>query len=204
MIGTLAEIQRRSLEAAAAIVDRLVSSVDGRAGDEGPEPAAPDTATEPAATTEALIDGWSQLWRDSVTGLAAVVSDPASPAAGGLQVDGPERPAALRVEVDPHGVGELDVWVHNPTERGLAGLRVHCSRPRAHDGTELEESCLGADPAEFELPARSSRGIRLTVKAPLAPAGTFRAILLVEGLPEQWLPIEICIPAPLPRPPDLP
>jgi hypothetical protein len=70
---------------------------------------------------------------------------------------------------------------------------VHCTAARAHDGSELV-AALTAEPDAFDLPARSNRGVTISVSSPDARCGVYRGLVLVEGLPEQWLPIEITVP----------
>jgi hypothetical protein len=192
MIGAVAEIQRRSLDAAKALVDRLVSTVDGGPGEPAPASGDAPPAPPPGLPTE-LVEGWAKLWRDSITSLAATFGGvPPGSAASVLTVDGSASPApTLVLDLAPGVAGTVEVWVHNPTEEARDGLRPHCGSPRSHDGRELAVTGLAFDPPAFDLPPRSSRGIRLTVEPNGATPGTYRSLVQVQGLNEQWLPIEI-------------
>ena len=183
-IDAMTDVQRRSVQAATALVERLVATVDGNhdANDEAPSETEND---------DALL-AFAKLWRQSMTSFAQAVTgdDGVEPR---IDVSGGAVPAPLRLALHANGEGTVEVWLHNPTTEPLDKLRVHCAAPRAHDGAELV-AAISADPDAFDLPARSSRGVTISVSAPDARAGTYRGLVLVEGLPEQWLPIEITAP----------
>jgi hypothetical protein len=191
----LGEIQRRGLQAAGALVERLVSTVDGLvppsgAGDGG---GGEEAAAAPDAVDD-LVAGWAKLWRDSISGLASSLPVTAARAAS-LDVRAPAAPTALEVRLDGDGCGSVEVWVHNPSDEPYDELRLHCAPPVAHDGAALDPRSITPDPDAFALPPRSSRGIRLAVDAPGAHPGTYRSLVLVDGLPDQWLALEIHVPA---------
>lgn len=201
----LGEIQRRGLDAAGALVERLVRSVDGvvppaaRAaggvddggGAAGTGPEAPDRPS-PDAVDE-LVAGWAKLWRDSIAGLVADLPAAAARTAT-VDVQAPAAPTSLEVRLDAEGRGAVEVWVHNPSDEPYGKLRVHCAPPVAHDGAALDALSITADPDGFALPPRSSRGIRLAVDAPGSLPGTYRSIVLVDGLPDRWLALEVHVP----------
>jgi hypothetical protein len=177
-------------DAAANLVERLVSTVDGHTpaeGDDASEPS-PDGAGGPV---DELVAGWARLWRESITSLAGVVVDgTVGPDGPGLQVGAPHA-APLRLACAPGGPSaELEVWIHNPTEHDHPGLRVHVTPPCAHDGKPLD-AVVEADPEVLDLPPRSGRGVRLRVDGSGAAAGTYRGLVLVDGLPDQWLALEV-------------
>ncbi len=182
-IGAMADVQRRSVEAAGALVERLVASVDGHHAE--PSDAAPSEADDGLA-------GFAKLWRDSMTSLASAVNGGRAPHIDVAAI-GTSTPIAITVDATTM-TASTEVWIHNPTNAGLDKLRVHCGAPQAHDGATLDALSFIADPDAFDLPARSSRGVEITVCAPDASPGVYRTLLLVEGLPDQWLPIEIRVP----------
>jgi hypothetical protein len=200
------DVQERSRHAARALVERLIATVDGeRAVDDGePLDGAEDDdvagSAEPHGVFGAdLVDSWAELWRTTMTSLAAAVTDAAaSPSKEArLEIGSPIAAAPIRVVVDPATwAGTADVWVHNPTDADIDELHLHCSPPRSHDGRGLGDAAVRFDPNGFELPARSSRGVRVAVEANGAPVGVFRGILQVRGIADQWLPIEIEIAEP--------
>lgn len=183
-IDAMTDVQRRSVQAAAALVERLVATVDGH------EDTQTDAST-PTANDDDLA-AFARLWRESMTSFAAAMTGDAN-AAPHLDVSAAAPPSPLRVQLDEAGEGALEVWMHNPTGDALDKLRVHCTEPRAHDGGTLD-AAITAEPDAFDLPARSSRGVRIAVSAPGAQHGVYRGLVLVDGLPEQWLPLEIVVP----------
>jgi hypothetical protein len=50
------------------------------------------------------------------------------------------------------------------------------------------------DPPLVDLPARSSRGVGVSVDDDASP-GTYRGVVLASGIPDAWLPIEVVIAA---------
>ena len=184
-IDAMTDVQRRSVQAAAALVERLVTSVDGH---EDPEA----EATAPTPNDDGLA-GFARLWRESMTSFAAAMTGDETTTAPHIDVSATAPPSTLRLHLDETSAGMLEVWMHNPTGDALDKLRVHCTEPRAHDGRALE-AAIASEPDAFDLPARSSRGVRIAVSAPGARHGVYRSLVLVEGLPEQWLPLEIVVP----------
>jgi hypothetical protein len=187
-IDAMSDVQRRSVQAAAALVERLVASVDGHPdADADTEDAAPRSADD-----DSLV-AFAKLWRQSMTSFAAAVTGDEEDEAR-IDVSAGATPAPLRVALTGgSSAGAVEVWLHNPTADALDKLRVHCVAPRAHDGRELK-AAITAEPDAFDLPARSSRGVTITVSASKARPGVYHGLVLVEGLPEQWLPIEITVP----------
>ncbi|MEY2469657.1 MAG: hypothetical protein QOF21_2355 [Actinomycetota bacterium] len=191
-IDAMSDVQRRSVEAAGALVERLIASVDGNHS----ASAEPDDndAPRPATDAEDALAGFAKLWRDSITSLAAAVSDKSDTAPRIDATAGP-TPSPVRIEVDPTTCGgTAEVWLHNPGSDALDKLRVHWGAPQSHDGSTLDPLSIVADPDAFDLPARASRGVTITINVADAAPGTYRTMLLVDGLPDQWLPVEIVVP----------
>ncbi len=191
-IDAMTDVQRRSAEAAGALVERLVSSVDGHAHEPREET---DGARRPSDAEDALA-GMAKLWRESVTSLANALSGaPSGDVTARIDVSAGAVPSPLRVTLDAETLsGAAEVWLHNPSGEVFDKLRVHCGPPRASDGTTIDAEALVAIPDSFDLPARSSRGTVIGVVAPDAAPGTYRTLVLVDGLPDQWLPLEIVVP----------
>ena len=138
------------------------------------------------------LTSMAKLWRDSITSLASAVNGARSPH---IDVAAVASSAPIALSLDAESLSATtEVWIHNPTAEALDKLRVHCGAPRSHDGSTLDALSFIADPDSFDLPARSSRGVQIAVCAPDAAPGVYRALLLVEGLADQWLPIEIRVP----------
>jgi len=190
-LHAMSDVQRRSVEAASALVERLVNNVDGHRATERD-----DEGTDPPSTNDDVLAGFARLWRDSIASLAGVVPGSAAHTnAPYLDISAEGAHPALRVTIDPEtSVGITDVWLHNPSGDATDKLRVHCGALQAHDGSTLPAMSVTADPDAFDLPARSSRGVQLSVDGAGAQPGTYRGLVFVEGLPDQWLPLEVIVP----------
>jgi hypothetical protein len=193
-IDAMTDVQRRSAEAAGALVERLVSSVDGRHVDH--ETTEGDDQFQPPTDAEDAMAGMAKLWRESITSLATALSGNApAPTTARIDVNAGVIPSPLRVELDADSsTGTIEVWLHNPSPDAFDKLRVHCGAPVAHDGSSIDAHALVANPDAFDLPARASRGVEITIEAPDARPGVYRTLVLVDGLPDQWLPLEIVVP----------
>ncbi|MEY2399141.1 MAG: hypothetical protein QOJ00_2315 [Actinomycetota bacterium] len=190
-IDAMTDVQRRSIEAAGALVDRLIATVDGTASSAPPDGDADAGGAAPDAND--AIAGFARLWRDSISSLAGVV--PGVAGAPSLDVSAGGPPPSLRVVLDATTRrGSTELWVHNPSAEAFDKLRVHCGAAHAADGTTLGAMAVTAEPHSFDLPARASRGVVLSVDAADARAGVYRAIVLVDGVADQWMPIEIVVP----------
>lgn len=208
----LAEVQAQAVRAASDLVDRLVRSVDG-ARERAEQAAGAAGAAGSAAGAEpepVLLDGGAQLfvetWLEllqqaaaSAAGLGAAPRREPGPARLDV-VEGHAPPPPLIVTVDELGLpvdGALEIWLHNGTTDAVGPLIVQIGELRSSDGTALDAT-VSADPAKIdELPARSSRGIQLSItpSGRLAP-GPHRTIVQVQGAPSVWLPVEVRVQGP--------
>jgi hypothetical protein len=218
-VQALVDVQRRGLLAAGDLVDRLIRSVDGD-GDErggrredvpaGAAAARPQGGPSPAVgATEDLM----RLWVDVVRlGLDAFGQFLAPGAGAGVRTGQASVDLAtgastgvVRLEVvrrspssDADGGravgGGVEVWLHNGTGQAYAGLALHCGDLRASDGGALPSTTVQFDPHVLDLPARSSRGVVVSVDADVPPA-TYRGVILATGVPDVWLPIEVAVAA---------
>lgn len=185
-IDAVTDVQRRSVQAAAALVERLIATVDGHATTN-------DAADGPPTGDDDAVAGFARLWRESMTSFAAAMTGGEN-AAPRIDVSTGAIPVPLRIALDAAtDEGVVEVWMHNPTADALDKLRVHCTALQAHDGSPLA-AAVTVSPDAFDLPPRSSRGVEIRVTAPAALPGAYRGLVLVDGLPEQWLPIEITVP----------
>jgi hypothetical protein len=74
---------------------------------------------------------------------------------------------------------------------------LHCGDLRAADGAVLPAVSVRFDPPDVDLPARSSRGVGVSVDTDV-PVGAFHGVVLATGIPDAWLPIEVVVTAPGP------
>jgi hypothetical protein len=202
-LRALGEVQRRGLLAAGALVERLVAAVDGDgdAGRDADADADADAEEAPAGDLDGVVDLWADLFKRSLRAITALPGSDGNGLGGAsattLDVDRPSPAGPLRLTVDLGGAADqagVELWLHNGTGEDRGRLSLHHGELRSHDGTALDAR-LRFDPAELDaLPARSSRGVVVTVDLPdPAPAGTYRGVALVEGLPDAWLPVEVVV-----------
>jgi hypothetical protein len=197
----LGDIQAQALRAAGDLVERLAAAADenrlsgGRSRERRPD--------DPAATngdTAQLIDAWIEMLRRVSTQFAGAASGDADHERAEIDIRGGSPGPGLRLVVNESGEKDADdaeVWLHNGTTTAFGPLRLRVGGLWSPGGTLLGVT-IECDPSCVEeLPARSSRGIALSVAkdgadAPL-PAGIFRGVLQVDGAPDVWLPIEVVV-----------
>ena len=224
------DVARRGVHAANELVDRLVRSVDGdrddtpdgaRRNGESPDdgardgPGASDDGAHFGAADD-LLQAWIQVVRLGIdtfgrlrpgggTGHERSATVPTIDTGGAAS-------GVVRIEVGPSDAGpdagpEVDaaeVWLHNRSTEPVAGLALHWGDLRASDGSVMPAAWVQVEPAVVDLPARSSRGIAVSLDADLTgvaggpdlPAGTFRGVVLATGIADAWLPIEVVVSAP--------
>jgi hypothetical protein len=216
-VQALVEVQRRGLLAAGDLVDRLTRTLDGDTGDGGGSGRPPGDVAAGAAASDSgspgsaarAADDLVQLWMDVVRlgldlfgqvvaprpdvrpdgGADGATVDLATGASTGLvriRVTSPEPGSGGRGSVG----SRQEIWMHNGSGEHFTGLALHCGDLRASDGSVLPAGAVQFDPQVIDLPARSSRGIVVSVQAD-APPGIYRGVVLTAGLPEVWLPIEV-------------
>lgn len=214
----LGDIQRRGLQAAGELVDRLVGAADGDAhvptDDSTGRQAESDhdngqgARAVPGGSTAAagVVQVWVDLFQRGLQAITDVTvtgatPSPASNGHGGATVDlgAGATTGTVRIAVAGDGArADSEVWLHNGTSAPIAGLSLHCGDLRAHDGSVLPASAVRFDPDGVdELPARSSRGV--VVSADIADiaddqlVGTYRGVILAAGAPDVWLPLELTV-----------
>jgi hypothetical protein len=202
----LEQIQRRGLQAAGDLVDRLVSVVDGNgARDRGAdhEPTSNGAAAPGGADP---FSGWVDLMTQTVQAMARLSVPDAEaapqPTGGPAWVDvASGRDAGtfeLRVDAtsSEHEVEEL--WLHNPSGRALGPLCIHVGELRTPEGWAVPGGVVRPDPASVpELPARSSRGVSVSIAAPAAlTPGRYRGLLQIDGAGAVALRVELSVTGP--------
>jgi hypothetical protein len=86
------------------------------------------------------------------------------------------------------------VWLHNrgPDDRG--DVQLQCSDLLSHEGKVIAADAVHMDTAVVPMPARSSRGVTVTVDiAPEVGPGVYRGTLLAGGHPDLWLPVVLTV-----------
>ncbi len=218
-VQALVDVQRRGLLAASDLVDRLVRSVDGESAGGHGVPAGTAATSGPhgdgfsaAGATEDLARLWVDVVRLGLDTFGELLTPGATGrtrVAGGATVDVPTATSSgvVRLTVG-HGAAaaDVEVWLHNGSGRAYTGLVPHCGDLRSSDGGVLPAAAVGFDPPVVGLPARSSRGVVVSVIGSAngsqdgsgngeagVPPGTYRGLILVTALPEVWLPVEVVV-----------
>jgi hypothetical protein len=212
-VQALVEVQRRGLLAANELVDRLVRSVDGDDvdGAEPPDESAGssgsrrDSSMAPSAGGPAddLVRVWVEVVRLGLEtfGNFLMPTGPGRPGSSShvatLDVATAASTGVVRVVMPgpPPSGGSTDrasaeVWLHNGSAAAYSDVALHCGDLRSSDGAVLPAASVRFDPSVMDLPARSSRGVVVSVGADV-PSGTYRGVVLATGVPDAWLPIEV-------------
>ena len=197
-VRALGEIQARGLRAAGEVVDKMVRAIDGAGATDATARAEAATDGDDRRDADNLMASWSALLAQLIESLGGALG---ARDGGAARLDFGDGGASGELALDADGAGpaRTEVWVHNPTTADKGCIRLRCSDLLAHDGGVVPGSALRLDPAELPMPARSSRGVDVTVDAPIdlratddAPA-VYRGSLLVEGHPELWLPVVLTV-----------
>jgi hypothetical protein len=188
--GTTA-LQRRGLDAATRIVERLVAATDGARGQDGGTGAGwPGGLAVPSAGEVAGV------WRDLARALPVGRGDGPSGSGGADGAGG----ASLRLVLDPDDEATTArLWLHNGTSGTPVGVRLRCDELRDHAGATFPGSVRFAPEVLPELPAGASRPVDVTAAldgprprpGPGAGVCVFRGTIHVAGIPEAWLPVEV-------------
>jgi hypothetical protein len=151
-----------------------------------------------------LLAAWWTLTMQAVAALApggpvqSAFGAPAS-SAGAVSVDvtGAAAPAIWRLLVDDTGelLEPAELWLRNPSADAVGPLRIDVADLRTVDGGSLPARCLRFDPEVMsELPARSARGVVVTLVVPVPlETGTYRGVLQIEGAPDVCLTLEAVV-----------
>jgi hypothetical protein len=199
----LSAIQAEGFRAASRIVDQFVRAVESSTNGEATATQADSTNGNAAANANGAADGSHELERLtrawwSMVGQFLLRSMPLTPAAGSesasLDVNNPDAKRAVNLDAPVGGSANSEVWLHNrgPDDRG--DVRLHASDLLSHDGNVIPAGALRIDTAVVPMPARSSRGVTVTidVAADVRP-GVYRGTLLASGHPDLWLPVVLTV-----------
>jgi hypothetical protein len=207
------DIARAGLEAAAAVVERMLEL--GRAASSGIQvPIAPNTEppsapTEPVsdapdrpapspdltkmsrrlrADAERLVELYATWTRALVDGAANLAEQAV---AGSPRAHGPAE-AALRFGPAARGTTtRAEAWLHVLDGPPGPRARIHSTDLVAHHGDRIPSDVVSASPAALDTSAsRTSVPVAVTIAVPdgVRP-GTYYGHLLADGLPEVVLPV---------------
>jgi hypothetical protein len=190
----LSAIQAEGFRAASRIVDRFVRASDS-AGATNESAAGDVDGRTPAGLAEA--ERLTQAWW-SMVGQFLLRSMPLTQTAGGesvsLDVNNPDSKRAVNLEAPVGGSANAELWLHNrgPDDRG--NVRLRCSDLLSHEGMVIGAGAVKMDTAVVPVPARSSRGVAITIEiGPQVRPGVYRGTLLASGHPDLWLPVMLTV-----------
>jgi hypothetical protein len=199
----LSAIQAEGFRAASRIVDQFVRAVGSNTNGEAAAAPADSTNGNAAVNGDGAVDGIQDLERLtrawwSMVGQFLLRSMPptatADSEAVSLDVNNPDAKRVLNLEASVGGSANSEVWLHNrgPEDRG--DVRLQCSDLLSHEGKVIGADAVHMDAAVLPMPARSSRGVTVTIDiAPEVGPGVYRGTLLASGHPDLWLPVVLTV-----------
>jgi hypothetical protein len=195
----VAEIQAQALRAAGDLVERVTGRVDGASTPPVASPAAGDGDDAPAGGDgSALIETWIALLQRAAEAFGqAFNTDRNEGARVEIDLDTDSQTNRLLLEVDDSGVvtsGSRELWLHNGTTTAIGPLQFHTGELRSADG-EILAATVAYDPQSVDsLPARSSRGIGVSIeKDGELASGTYRGLIQIAGAQQVWLTLEVVV-----------
>ncbi len=201
----LSAIQAEGFRAASRIVDRFVRAVELNSGGEAAEPPSDTQVTNGNAPLNGngAVDGIKEFERLtrawwSMTGQFLLRSIPATAKTDGesvsLDSSDPGTKRGVNFDVAVGDSASCEVWLHNRGSDDRGEVRLHASDLLSHDGNVIAAARLRIETAVVPMPARSSRGIIVTVEvASDVRPGVYRGTLLATGNPDLWLPVVLTV-----------
>lgn len=193
----LSAIQADGFRAASELVDRFVRmAAAGLSGSEPAPPADGDPADLYGATgLEPFVNSWwamvDQLLRGSSPRRA---TDTTEAETATLDFAAAQATGRLQLCTVAPGAATAEVWLHNRGAVDMGKVALRCSDLMSHDGSVIAARLLRFEPDIVPMPARSSRGVTVEVDVGEdVTAGSYRGVLVSDGHPDVWLPIEVVV-----------
>jgi hypothetical protein len=193
-IRAMADISQLGLDAAAAVVERVLELSRSAASLRLPLlPAAPNTTEgSQLRNLRADVDRIIELYADWTRGLADSLIDAAESSRAGMNGHG--RPDCLLL--GPAGPGDEaagQVWLHTHDGPAARPGAVVATDLTAHHGAVVGAANLRFDPPVVDVaPPRTSVALTVRVAVPMGtPPGPYVGHILVRGLPEIGLPVQL-------------
>src|ERR1700722_13607894 len=199
----LGDVQRRGVEAARELTERVASTIN-HAGDERGVAHA-NGATGPEAGQSPPVGDFVQDWWEAAARLLTELAGGPGPPGGRtsaestteVDVHGTSRAPVWRVQADSNGrlMAPSELWLRNAQPRPIGPLRIGAGDLRAPDGALISSRGLRFGPRDLpEVPARSGRGVVETLVAETPPEpGTCRGVVQAEGAPNLWITLELTV-----------
>jgi hypothetical protein len=203
-LRALTDAQRRGVEAASEVFDRLIAEIAGREAprvrvDEdvdvgsGPDGARPTTLSQMRAAVAGAVDLYADLFRETFQAYADVL-ELAARGRGGTVSSSEGAGAPVALAGGPGQQATTAVWVHNATGSPFAGIALRVTDLAAHDGVTVRGAAASFSPAVLDVGAGASASATLTLSVPrAAPAGAYHGHVLATGLPEASIPVRLVV-----------
>lgn len=195
----LSAIQAEGFRAASRIVDRFVRAVETDS-DRGAAATRSDTQVTNGNDAARGGDEFERLTRAwwSMAGQFLLRSMPITAKTGSesvsLDVSDPSSSRGVNFDVAVGDSASCEVWLHNRGRDDRGDVRLHASDLQSHDGNVIGAAALRIDTAMVPMPARSSRGVTVTIDVgPDVRPGVYRGTLLATGNPDLWLPMVLTV-----------
>jgi len=190
-VRALTDLQRSGLEAAQVLIERFIQTMDSRAGVDTARPARGDDGA--AMGIDGLVDLWADLTKRTLRGFLTQMAT----SAGGPSATGPDdRVRVLLDRTDGQPArASAPMWLHNTSSTARDRLRPHCGELRSAAGAQLQAHVTFDPSVVDELPAGSSALVTVRVEdadGGAAP-GAYRGVVLVAGLDDLWLNLEVVV-----------
>jgi len=197
----LSAIQADGFRAASELVDRFVRmAAVGLSGSEAAAPQAPPANGGPtdlygATGLEPFLTSWwtmvDQFLRVSAPRREG---DTAETDTATLDLVAEQAMGRLQMSSVAPGTATAEVWLHNRGPADMGKVALHCSDLLSHDGSVIAAGLMRFEPDIVPMPSRSSRGVTVEVDIDddVAPS-SYRGMLVADGHPDVWLPIELVV-----------
>jgi hypothetical protein len=197
-LRALSAVQADGFRAASELVDRFVRIA--AAGLNGNETSAPPPRDEPADLYGATgLEPFITSWWAMVDQLLRITSprrerETAESEAATLDFAAAQGIGRVQLCAVAPGTATAEVWLHNRGPVDMGKVVLHCGDLLSHEGTTIAARLMRLEPDIVPMPARSSRGVTVEVDVDenVAP-GSYRGMLVADGHPDVWLPIELVV-----------
>ena len=194
----LSAIQADGFRAASELVDRFVRMA--AAGLNGSESTASPANGEPADLYGATgLQPFVTSWWAMVDQFLRISSprrakETAEADAATLDFAAAQGKGLLQLQTTAPGAAIAEVWLHNHGTIDTGKVTLRCSDLLSCDGSVIAARLMRSEPDIVPMPARSSRGVTVEVdiEEHVAP-GSYRGVLIADGHPDVWLPIELVV-----------
>jgi hypothetical protein len=186
-------IQTRGFRAATDVIERLMNIVErDDIPTAEPPPSNGQRSNGMSPPVERAVVAWQSLLVQLIESLGGASPLPNGAVKMDLRQENSRDLACL--EASPGEMASTEVWLHNGGPGDLGEISLRCSDLMSHDGGLVPAGAVRADPATVAMPDRCSRGVTVQIEvADDVTPGRYRGMLLADGHPDVWLPVELTV-----------